>query len=167
MSARGRRHRVFSLLLAAGVFLLDQASKWAVTETLSLGESRRVLPGVFNLTYVRNRGAAFGLFADVESRVVLLLLIGFAVVALVLVSGLLWRGATTALTGWGLALILGGALGNLLDRLRHGNVVDFLDFHLGSYHWPAFNGADSAIVVGAAVLMMEVLRGRRPGSTEI
>ena len=164
MSDRGGRHRVFSLLLAAGIFLLDQASKWAVTAAFSLGENRRVLPGLFNLTYVRNRGAAFGLFADVESQVVLLLLIGFAVMALVLVSGLLWHGTTTALTGWGLALILGGALGNLLDRLRHGNVVDFLDFHLGSYHWPAFNVADSAIVVGASVLMIEVLRGHRHSS---
>jgi signal peptidase II len=153
--------RVFYLLGAVGIFLADRLSKWAVLQTLALGENRRVVPGLFNLTHLRNRGAAFGLFADAESTVVVVFLIAFSVAALVLVLVLLWRGTTSAWTGAGLSLILGGALGNLVDRLRDGGVVDFLDFHLGPYHWPAFNVADSAIVIGAAVLMLELFRSRR------
>jgi signal peptidase II len=144
-----RPARTLYLSLAAILFLLDQLSKAAVMQALALGETRRIVPGLFNLTHLRNRGAAFGLFADVESVVVLVFLIGFSLAALVLVLVL-----------WGLGLILGGALGNLFDRLRSGSVVDFLDFHLGPYHWPAFNLADSAIVIGAAVLMVEVFYGR-------
>jgi signal peptidase II len=155
-----RPARTLYLSLAAIVFLLDQFSKAAVMQALALGETRRIVPGLFNLTHLRNRGAAFGLFADVESVVVLVFLIGFSLAALVLVLVLLWRGTASSLSGWGLGLILGGALGNLFDRLRSGSVVDFLDFHLGPYHWPAFNLADSAIVIGAAVLMVEVFYGR-------
>jgi len=155
-----RPARTFYLSLAAIVFLLDQFSKQAVMQALPLGETRRLLPGLFNLTHLRNRGAAFGLFADVESIVVLVFLVGFSLAALTLVLVLLWRGTASSLSGWGLGLILGGALGNLFDRLRSGSVVDFLDFHLGPYHWPAFNLADSAIVLGAAVLMVEVFYGR-------
>lgn len=149
------------LLVAAAILLLDQVSKWTVLEALAPGELRRVLPGFFNLTHVRNRGAAFGLFSEAESTVVLILLVGFSLAALALVLALLWRGVAAWTTGWGLALIFGGAVGNLMDRLRSGSVVDFLDFHLGGYHWPAFNLADSAIVVGAGLLLLEVLRGHR------
>lgn len=155
-----RPARTLYLSLAAIVFLLDQLSKLAVMRALALGETHRIVPGLFNLTHLRNRGAAFGLFADVESVVVLVFLIGFSLAALVLVLVLLCRGTASKLSGWGLGLILGGALGNLFDRLRSGSVVDFLDFHLGPYHWPAFNLADSAIVIGAAVLMVEVFYGR-------
>ena len=88
-------------------------------------------------------------------------LIGFSLAALALVLYLLWHGVRSRWTGWGLGLILGGALGNLLDRVRAGRVVDFLDFHLGGYHWPAFNLADGAVVVGALLLMIEVLRPHR------
>ena len=146
-------------LVAGGVLLLDQLSKWTVLEALAPGELRRVLPGLFNLTHVRNRGAAFGLFGESESAAILVFLIGFSLVALALVLGLLWRGVASGTTGWGLALIFGGALGNLLDRLRSGSVVDFLDFYVGGHHWPAFNLADSAIVVGAGLLLLDVLRG--------
>jgi signal peptidase II len=160
MSLAARRARTLYLLLAVVVLVLDQASKWTVTQTLALGETRRILPGLFNLTHLRNRGAAFGLFADAESVAVVISLIVFSVVALVLVLVLLWRGVASPLSGWGLGLILGGALGNLFDRLRNGSVVDFLDFHLGPYHWPAFNVADSAIVMGAAMLMLELFWSR-------
>ncbi|MGH8459565.1 MAG: signal peptidase II, partial [Nevskiales bacterium] len=121
---------------------------------------RTVVSGLFNLTYVRNRGAAFGLFNDYESSAVQLLLVGFSLAALGLVVVLLWRGAASAAAGWGLALIFGGAMGNLLDRIRTGSVVDFLDFYLGSYHWPAFNVADSSIVIGAGLLLLQVVRKR-------
>lgn len=166
MSAVSRPARTFYLVLAVAVFLLDQASKWAVMHALALGETRSLIPGVFNLTHLRNRGAAFGLFADVDSHAVVAFLIAFSAVALVLVLLLLWRGSALPLAGWGLGLILGGALGNLFDRLRSGSVVDFLDLHLGPYHWPSFNLADSAIVIGAAVLMLELIRSRRHIHTE-
>ncbi|MCI0403678.1 MAG: signal peptidase II [Acidobacteria bacterium] len=153
--------RSFYLLVAAALFLLDQGVKWLVAGSLRVGEVRPVLPGFFNLTYLHNRGAAFGLFADSDSPAVRALLIGFSLAALALVLYLLWRGVSSRPTGWGLGLILGGALGNLLDRVRAGQVVDFLDFHFGGYHWPAFNLADSAVVLGALLLMVEVLRPHR------
>ncbi|HXE76402.1 MAG TPA: signal peptidase II [Candidatus Xenobia bacterium] len=161
MSPQQPDSRGFYLSIAFVTLLLDQLTKWLVTRQLELGEIHRVLPGVFNFTHLQNRGAAFGLFADSDSSTVQALLIAFSVAALILVLFLLWRGVASAWAGWGLGLILGGALGNLIDRLRAGSVVDFLDFHLGRYHWPAFNLADSAVVLGAVALMIEVLRHRK------
>jgi len=156
-----------SLMLAAAVFLLDQGAKWLVAGSMRVGEVRSVVPGFFNLTHLHNRGAAFGLFADSDSPAVRALLIAFSLAALALVFYLLWLGVTSRWTGWGLGLILGGALGNLLDRVRAGRVVDFLDFHLAGYHWPAFNLADSAVVIGALLLMVEVLRPHRHETGEV
>ena len=153
-----------SLMLAAALFLLDQGSKWLVAGSLRLGEVRTVIPGFFNLTHLHNRGAAFGLFADSDSPVVRGALIAFSLAALALVFYLLWRGVSSRWTGWGLGLILGGALGNLLDRVRAGSVMDFLKVHLAD--WPAFNLADSAVVLGALLLMIEVLRPHRHESSE-
>jgi len=101
-----------SLMLAAALFLLDQGAKWLVAGSLRLGEVRSVIPGLFNLTHLQNRGAAFGLFADSDSPAVRAVLIAFSVAALLLVLFLLWRGVSSRWTGWGLGLILGGALGN-------------------------------------------------------
>ncbi len=158
--------RALALLLAGFLFLLDQGTKWLVVRTLALGEARTIVPGFFDLTHVHNRGAAFGLFAHFESTWAAALLIVFSAAAMVLVLVLLWQNHAPRLAGWGLALILGGAAGNLLDRLRAGRVVDFLDFHLGSYHWPAFNLADAAIVVGAATLIYQVLQRRHEAPSE-
>jgi len=160
MTSPPQDSRSFYLFVAFATLLLDQLTKWIVTRQLALGEQRSVLPGVFNFTHLQNRGAAFGLFADSDSSVVQVFLVSFSVMALILVLFLLWRGVSSAWSGWGLGLILGGAVGNLIDRLRAGSVVDFLDFHLGRYHWPAFNLADSAVVIGAVALMIEVLRSR-------
>ena len=157
--------RPLYLLLALVIFLLDQASKALVARTLAVGELRRVIPGFFNLTHTRNPGAAFGLLSNSDSPWTVAFLILVSVAALALVGSLLWRGPAR-LAGVGLGLILGGALGNLFDRLQAGSVVDFLDFHVGGYHWPAFNLADSAIVVGAAALLAEVLRSRRSAPSE-
>jgi len=159
-SAPGSARKLY-FLAAGGVLLLDQISKWVVQQAMAPGELRGVLPGFFNLTYVRNRGAAFGLFSESDSALVQVLLVAFSLAALGLVLVLLWRGTASGAAGWGLALIFGGALGNLLDRLRSGSVVDFLDFYVGSYHWPAFNLADSSIVIGAGLLLLVVLRGHR------
>jgi signal peptidase II len=150
--------RKFHFLIALGIVLLDRATKWAVARDIALHDSIQVIPGFFRLTHVQNRGAAFGLFADSPSEWKIGVLVLFSMVALVIVSALLWRNShSMTTTGVGLALILGGALGNLWDRLVSGRVVDFLLFYIGKYQWPAFNVADSAIVIGAGLLVMEIL----------
>lgn len=155
--------RKFHLLLAFGVFALDRLTKWVVAEKIALHENVNVIPGFFRLTHVQNRGAAFGLFSDSPSEYKVAVLVLFSLVALVVVSTLLWKNShRLTTTGVGLALILGGALGNLWDRIVTGHVVDFLLFYVGSYQWPAFNVADTAIVVGAALLVAEILFAKPP-----
>ena len=139
--------------LAAAVVIADQLTKWAVLANFAHGE-RLVLTGFLNLVLVYNKGAAFSMFADAAGWQTPLL-VGFALVAAVVVGYLILRNPAKRLLCLGLALILGGALGNLIDRLRYGQVVDFVDFHAWGWHWPAFNVADSAICVGAAVLILE------------
>ncbi|MBW8906833.1 MAG: lipoprotein signal peptidase [Betaproteobacteria bacterium] len=140
-------------VLAAAVVLADQATKAVVLAHLVLGE-RVEVTSFFNMVLVYNKGAAFSLLSNAPGWQTPLL-IGFALVAIGIVGTLLVRSPGRRLLCSGLALILGGALGNLIDRLRYGQVVDFLDFHAAGWHWPAFNVADSAITVGAAVLIIE------------
>lgn len=155
--------RKYHFLIALIVVVADRASKWLVARSIPLHDSVSVLPGMLRLTHVQNSGAAFGLFAESPSEWKVALLIMFSMLALVVVSALLWKNShRMTSTGVGLALILGGALGNLWDRLLSGHVVDFFDFYLGSYHWPAFNIADSAIVVGALLLVSEILFANSP-----
>jgi signal peptidase II len=123
----------------------------------------QVIPGFFRITHTENTGAAFSLFADSPSHWKTVLLIGFSLIAMVIVSVLLWRQARAlTLTGIALSLILGGAVGNLWDRVASGRVVDFLLFYVKSYQWPVFNLADSAIVVGASLLVIEILFHKSP-----
>lgn len=155
--------RKYHFLIALLVVVLDRLSKWLVASNIALHDSVPVLPGFFRLTHVQNPGAAFGLFADSSSEWKVAILILFSIVALAVVSALLWKNShSMTVTGVGLSLILGGAVGNLWDRLLSGRVVDFLDFYLGSYHWPAFNVADSAIVIGALLLVGEILFAKTP-----
>jgi len=155
--------RKFHFLIALFVVLLDRASKWAVARNISLHDSIQLIPHVFYLTHVENRGAAFGLFAESPSQWKIGMLILFSVIAMAIVSTLLWRsGHAMTTTGVGLSLILGGAIGNLWDRLVSGRVVDFLLVYIGSYQWPAFNAADTAIVVGAGLLVYEILFDKSP-----
>jgi signal peptidase II len=157
--------RKYHFLIALLVVVLDRLAKWAVAKNIPLHESIQVIPDFFRLTHVENSGAAFGLFADSPSEWKIAVLVLFSVVALVVVSALLWRNSHSMnTTGIGLALILGGALGNLWDRLVSGRVVDFLLFYLGQYQWPAFNVADSAIVVGAGLLVFEILFSKAPAA---
>src|ERR1700689_1529023 len=131
--------RSLHFLIALSVVVLDRVAKWVVARDISLHESIQVIPGFFRLTHVENRGAAFGLFADSPSQWKIAMLVLFSIVALVVVSALLWRNShAMTTTGIGLALILGGALGNLWDRLLNGRVVDFLFFYVGQYKGPAF-----------------------------
>ena len=139
--------------LAAAVVLADQVTKALVLGRFALGE-RLEITGFFNMVLVYNKGAAFSFLSDAQGWQTPLL-IGFAVVAIAIVGTLLVRSPGRRLFCIGLALILGGALGNLIDRFRFGQVVDFLDFHAAGWHWPAFNAADSAITVGAVLLILE------------
>jgi signal peptidase II len=158
--------RKYFFLIAALVLLLDRLTKWAVASNIPLRESVVVIPGLFHLTHVENPGAAFGLFADSSAQWKVGALVSFSVVALVIVSALLWKNShSLSTTTIGLSLILGGATGNLWDRMVSGHVVDFLDFYVGSYHWPAFNVADSAIVIGAILLVSEIVFAKSANET--
>jgi signal peptidase II len=150
--------RKYFFLIAAAVVLLDRIAKWAVAGKIPLHDSVTIIPGFFHLTHVENSGAAFGLFAESTAQWKIGALVSFSVIALIIVSALLWKNShALTTTTVGLSLILGGATGNLWDRMMSGHVVDFLDFYVGSYHWPAFNVADSAIVVGAVLLVSEIV----------
>ena len=140
-------------LLALAVIVADYLSKAAVLAAFAPGESRAVTP-FFNLVLVFNKGAAFSFLAGAGGWQTLLFA-AIALVAAVVLSVLIYRNPGKRLFSGGLALILGGALGNLHDRLVYGHVVDFLDLHAAGWHWPAFNVADSAITVGAAILIVE------------
>ena len=139
--------------LAAAVIVADFLTKWVVLESFAPGE-RRAVTGFFNLVLAFNKGAAFSLLADAPGWQGPVLVV-FALIASAFVSWLLLRPGGRSLYYAGLALILGGALGNLVDRLRFGHVVDFLDFHAFGWHWPAFNVADSAICIGAALVILD------------
>ncbi|OAI57708.1 hypothetical protein AYO50_00920 [Acidobacteria bacterium SCGC AG-212-P17] len=147
------------LLIAFAVLLLDRITKWAIAQTIPLEDAVNIIPGFFRLTHLENTGAAFSLFADSPSPFRTTLLISFSVAALAVVSALLWKDRRVFHSGTlALSLILGGAVGNLWDRLSDGKVTDFLDFYIGIHHWPPFNVADSAIVIGALLLFMRMLR---------
>ena len=153
------------LAIAAFVVLADRVSKLAVEQHLMLGGAHTVIPGVFRITHVLNTGAAFSAFAETASPLAVRYgLIGFSALAILIVGTMLWKaGRAFSISGLALALILGGAIGNLYDRIWLHYVVDFLEVHIVHYHWPDFNVADSAIVVGACLLILEIFR---PQSTE-
>jgi signal peptidase II len=145
--------RKYLLLISASILALDLLSKSVIKERIPLYGDVDVIPGLFRLTHLENPGAAFSLFADSSGPWIGRLLILFSILALAVISFLLWRhGRTFDTTALALALFLGGTLGNLCDRLVRGRVTDFLDFYIGTHHWPPFNVADSAIVLGALLL---------------
>ena len=157
--------RIYHFLIAFIVLLLDRLTKRLVAKDISLHDSVTVIKRVFYITHVENRGAAFGIFNDSPSQWKIGLLVLFSIVALVIVSALLWKSShSLTASAIGLSLILGGAMGNLWDRLLNGRVVDFLLVYIGSYQWPAFNVADSAIVVGAGLLVFEILFAKAPAA---
>ncbi len=157
--------RRYLLLISASIFALDAFTKWLVKQTIPLYSDVDIIPGLFRLTHLENTGAAFSLFADSPWHWRTTLLIGFSLAAMLVVLVLLWK-QTRALTvtGIALSLILGGAFGNLWDRVARGRVVDFLLFYIKQYQWPVFNLADSAIVVGACLLVMEIIFSPKPAS---
>ena len=158
---RSRRDaRPFLLLLTLSVIAADRLSKLWVAAHVSIGRGIVVIPRVFRISHVLNTGAAFSLFEGARSpETVRWVLIGFSVFAAAIVGGLLVNtGRRWSFQSVAFALILGGAVGNLYDRVRLKHVIDFLEVHLGSYHYPDFNIADSCIVVGACLLLLETFR---------
>ena len=146
---------------AAAVLALDRLTKWIVEQRVSFVDSYKVIPGFFDIVHSQNRGVAFGLFNDSSSEWRTTILVLLSIGAVVVVSVLLWNAQRLdRLSMWGFALILGGAAGNVFDRVMWGRVTDFLEFYIGPYHWPTFNVADSAIVVGSSVLLIDLLRPR-------
>ena len=149
-----------------GILLLDQWTKFLVVQKLPLYQRVVVIQGFFNLTHVRNTGGAFGIFGGEKGGLSSVL---FVVVSLIAVVAIIFFFAkvkeSEKVVTLSLSLILSGAIGNLIDRLRYGEVVDFLDFYLSTYHWPAFNVADSAICIGIGLMALEVLIRDRKKST--
>jgi signal peptidase II len=159
---RTRDYRIPLLLLSALIVVADRLSKIWIVHHVKSGSGITVIPGVFRLTHVLNSGAAFSMFADsLSPELVRKSLIGFSVVAALIVLAMLWRaGRALSASSVALALILGGALGNLYDRARLFYVVDFLEVKIYHYHWPDFNVADSCIVIGACLLLLEIFRAQ-------
>jgi signal peptidase II len=150
-----RKSWVVMSLVVLVVIVLDQLSKIAILENISHGENLQIIPGFFSLTLTFNPGVAFGMLADVPDGLRHLLLSFVILLALLIVLYMLFKDYRENLTGQvALALISGGAIGNIIDRLRFGKVVDFLLVYYRQYQWPAFNIADSAICVGVTILVV-------------
>jgi signal peptidase II len=154
--------RANAALIVAGIAIADRATKLWVQAAISPYDSISVIPGVFHLVYTRNRGAAFGLLSTANETVRLVVLVGFSLAILAFIAHMLWQATRPGapahlLYRTALALVLGGAAGNLYDRILEGSVTDFLQVFLGSFEWPSFNVADSAISVGAALIAYELL----------
>jgi signal peptidase II len=145
-------------LIALGIILLDRASKLAIVQTLRLGQGIPVVPGFFDIVFALNPGAAFGFLATLPDQVRNPLFILVSILAVILILFYHTRYLRShRLVSFALGLVLGGAVGNLIDRLHYGMVVDFLDVHVGPYHWPAFNVADSAISIGVGLMILDML----------
>lgn len=150
--------RFYAFLTSAGVFAADRWSKSIIESRLDAFDTKTVIPGFFNIVRSSNPGVAFGIFAENTSHQRTFALVAVSIVAVLILAVMLWRiGRQDRFTAAGLSLIFGGAMGNVYDRARVGSVTDFLDFHAGSYHWYVFNLADSAICIGAGLLMLSVI----------
>lgn len=154
--------RAQAIWIALIVFVLDRTTKMWIEARVSVYDTIAVIPDVFNIVYTRNRGAAFGILSTAPEAVRLTVLIGFAGVVLGLIGWMLWQATKPGALGTiynrlALSLVLGGAVGNLWDRVFQGSVTDFLQVFIGSYEWPSFNVADSAISVGATLMAIDLI----------
>lgn len=144
-------------MIGGGIIILDQFTKHHIQKALRLNESIVVIDDFFSLTYIRNPGAAFGFFANQTAQFRSVFFLSVSAVALTLLIFFFLQAPKEDLSALiAISLLFGGAVGNLLDRLRMGEVVDFLDFYIGQFHWPAFNVADSAITIGISLLMFNL-----------
>ena len=149
--------------VAGGVILLDQVSKALVLRFIPLYKSIPVIPGFFSLTHIHNPGGAFGFMAQNNSILRHWLFLAAAMLALVLILYFYQHTPRThRWLGVALALIFGGAVGNMIDRLRFAQVVDFLDIHVGSFHWPTFNIADSGVTIGVLIFIIHIVFKKMP-----
>jgi signal peptidase II len=154
--------RIAAFVTAIAVFALDRWTKSLVETRMSAYDSKTVIPGFFNIVRSDNTGVAFGMFAS-SSTSSTYMLIGISLLAVLLLASMLWRiERLDTPSAAGLALIFGGALGNVYDRVAFGRVTDFLDFYAGTYHWYTFNLADSSIFTGACLLLIGMWIGRVP-----
>ncbi|MEW5909764.1 MAG: signal peptidase II [Thermodesulfobacteriota bacterium] len=159
---------LFLIGVAGLVIAADQISKGVVVARLSINHAIPVIDGFFNIVHVQNPGGAFGFLADQDSRVrPFLFMIGSVAAVGMLIYLFTRMHPGTRLFSLGIALILGGAFGNMIDRLRLGSVIDFLDFYIGNLHWPAFNVADSSVSVGCGILILQMLMNPKAGNTHI
>ena len=167
----GLRRRRPYLAVTALVVVVDQVTKWLVSRSLELHEYRPLVDGLLSLSHVRNRGAAFGILSDADIPYQAVLFSVLSLAALLAIAVYAWRLPEAArLPQAALALILGGAIGNLVDRVRLGYVVDFVHVYWREHQWPDFNAADSAITVGVTLLVLDILRSphaERPGKPEM
>lgn len=156
------------LLISAAVLLLDRFTKFLVSARIPIGGAIPVIPHVLRITHWTNEGAAFSLFADSASpHTVRWGLVSFSLLAsLVVLLALVRLGSRINLTTVALALVFAGALGNVYDRIAYGSVIDFIEVHIFNYHWPDFNVADSSIVTGAALLLLESLLPRKSAASD-
>jgi signal peptidase II len=157
--------RLTSIAIALCVFVVDRLTKIWIENNVSAYDSFNVIPGFFDIVHTKNRGAAFGMFAEGDSQIRTFVLIGVSLAVLVFICFSLLKpsksGTTVSLpTRYGLSLVMGGAIGNIYDRIVYGMVTDFLEFYLGEYRFAAFNVADSAITVGAGLLILDMWRTR-------
>jgi signal peptidase II len=154
------------VLIMGSVVALDQLTKWLVVRSLELHEYRPVVDGLLSLSHVRNRGAAFGILSDADLPYQAVLFSALSLIALLAIAVYAYRLPTEArLPRTALTLVLGGAVGNLVDRVRLGYVVDFIHVYWRQYQWPDFNVADSAITIGVALLILDILRSPHPQRT--
>jgi len=150
-------------VIAAAVVIVDRITKLYIQSAYSLSQVTTVIPGFFYIDHAENPGAAFSLFAESHSALRGILLVGVSVTVMAVIAAMLWgpsRNAHSGLMRVALSLVLGGALGNLLDRLFRGTVTDFLQFIFGSYEFPSFNAADSMITIGAGLLIIDLFLTR-------
>lgn len=147
---------------ALTILLLDQVSKWLVINHLDPHQILYIIPGFFNIVLVKNRGMAFGIFSQTRSGFYYYFLLSttIAAIGVILFFFFYWTKRNQKWLTVGLSLILGGAIGNLIDRVRLAYVIDFLDFFLKGHHWPAFNVADSAVTVGTFWLLINIMKGK-------
>jgi signal peptidase II len=159
----GKKERIRLILVSGAVIFADQVTKKMVMAFLALHEYVVVIDNFFNITHVLNPGGAFGLLATQSALVrKIVFLVLSSAVALFIVWFYSRVARTHLFLSWGLALVFGGAVGNLIDRFRYGHVVDFLDFYIGTAHWPAFNVADAAISTGMGILIYHVVLKKMP-----
>ena len=154
-------NRVAAGAIALGVFAADRLSKRMIETNLAPDTVKPVIPGFFNLVRSENPGVAFGMFAEDSGRWHTPALVLFSIAAILVLAVMLWKiERLDRMSAVGLSLIFGGAVGNVYDRIRSGAVTDFLDFYVRSYHWYVFNLADSAICIGAGLLLLSMFLSR-------